>query len=783
MSSDVEFDLPLLPIPVLRGHLLMGGQDPAGNHVAVNSRYLERNDLPWLPVMGEFHFARCHESMWEDELRKIKAGGVSVLSSYVFWIHHEESEGQFVWTGRRNLRQFVTLCAKVGLQFALRIGPFCHGECRNGGIPDWLYGRPFEIRSNDPRYLAYVERLYRQIFDQVQGLFFADGGPIVAVQIENEYLSTGAPWETTHFPDTEWQTAGTGGDTHMGLLLDLAQRIGFKVPLWTCTGWGATRFPVDRFIPMLGGYAYAGWQDDPENDQRSGSYVYRDMWNQRHQPPTAYDPSSVPYACCEIGGGMQVFYRNRPVVPAESVEAMNNVMLANGSNLMGSFIYHGGINPESQMAQLNEYRVPRLSYDWQSPLGEYGQRRLHYDLLRRINYLIRDVQQSIATAAPCLPVNQPLLKADDLTSVRACLRATEDGRGFLFLNNFQDHADMPAKFDVRVVVHDAIRGDLIFPAVGRLDLEEGVNLILPFNLDLAGVSLKQAGVQFLASRQVHGETPCFFFFSPPGMEVPHYLFSPETNIDAGGDGDVSVIVRGGTEALVSVPALARSTFAVRTTGMQRRIVTLTDEDSRGFWQDYAGKMLITLLTNAGVIFTEDGFELYQTGDPEFAFSIFSADRNKGLNVVADGRRLDATAESRGFVTFKACVQAWPGGIDVTPLKTGKSHVTFNATSFSCISDLFLRIRHNGDTGMAFVDGKMIHDHFNNGTPWEIGLKQYLPAVRESGVVIRVVPKPSFDGSCTLDAMGAGAVTGGDYAGLEITSVEAVPEYRLKVFNG
>ena len=475
-----------------------------------------------------------------------------------------------------------------------------------------------------------------------------------------------------------------------------------------------------------------------------------------------------------------MFYRNRPVVPPESVEAMSNVMLANGSNIMGLFIYHGGINPDGERGHLNEYRVPRRSYDWQSPLGEYGQRRQHYDLLRRIHYLIRDAQQTIACAAPCVPANQQILKANDLASLRACVRATGDGSGFLFLNNFQDHAKMPVKRDVHVVVRDPVRGDLLFPAVGRLDLEEGISMILPFNIDLAGILLRQAGVQFLSARTVEGEVPCFFFFSPKGMTIPHYLFLREAQVDADGDANVSVIVRGETESLVSVSAIARSSFAARATGTEMRIVTLPEKDSCRFWQEYAGKTLITLLTSAGVIFSDEGFELYQTGDPEFQFSLFSPDGCKPVSVAVDGRRLNPIVESCGFAAFNARLPAWPGSITASPLKAGKSHITFDALSFSCINDLFLRIRHNGDTGMAFVDGKMIHDHFNNGTPWEIGLKQYLPVVHERGVVIRVVPKPSFDGSCTLDAMGAGAVTGGDYAGLAITSVEAVPEYRLKI---
>ena len=94
---------------------------------------LLRDGTAWFPVMGEIHYSRYKESLWEESLRKIKAGGVEIVSSYVIWIHHEEEEGIFRFDGCRNLRRFLELCKKVGLLVFLRLGPFAHGEVRNGG--------------------------------------------------------------------------------------------------------------------------------------------------------------------------------------------------------------------------------------------------------------------------------------------------------------------------------------------------------------------------------------------------------------------------------------------------------------------------------------------------------------------------------------------------------------------------------------------------------------------------------------------------------------------------
>lgn len=79
----------------------------------------------------------------------------------------------------------------------MRVGPFDHGEVRNGGIPDWMYGKPFEVRSLNEGFLMYTRRLYLQIAHQAEGMFFQDNGPVIGVQIENEYMHASAPWEMT----------------------------------------------------------------------------------------------------------------------------------------------------------------------------------------------------------------------------------------------------------------------------------------------------------------------------------------------------------------------------------------------------------------------------------------------------------------------------------------------------------------------------------------------------------------------------------------------------------
>ena len=107
----------------------------------------------WYPMMGEMHFSRYPHQYWEEELCKMKSGGIDIVSLYVIWIHHEEIHGEFDFTGNRNLREFLETVKKCGLYAILRIGPWAHGEARNGGFPDWLLNdskeKGYEVRTDD----------------------------------------------------------------------------------------------------------------------------------------------------------------------------------------------------------------------------------------------------------------------------------------------------------------------------------------------------------------------------------------------------------------------------------------------------------------------------------------------------------------------------------------------------------------------------------------------------------------------------------------------------------
>ncbi len=226
--------------PITEGYKMGEARNPDGATLTLDSNSLLLNGKPWTPVMGEFHFARYPENEWREELLKMKAGGIDIVSTYVFWIHHEEIEGQFDWSGSRNLRRFIQTCQEVGLKVFVRCGPWDHGEVRNGGFPDWLLAKGWKLRSDDTNYLNKVKIFYDQIAKQLDGLFWKNGGPVIGIQFENEYK---------------------GPAEHLVTLKRMGQEAGLDAPVYTRTGWDQPRgqMPFGELIPLYGVYAEGFW--------------------------------------------------------------------------------------------------------------------------------------------------------------------------------------------------------------------------------------------------------------------------------------------------------------------------------------------------------------------------------------------------------------------------------------------------------------------------------------------------------------------------------------------
>ena len=379
---------------------------PDGQTIMVDANGFIINGKHTIPVMGEMHYARVPQSDWRREIRKMKAGGITILSTYVFWIHHEAEQGVWNWDDNRNLRRFIEICREEQMPVVLRVGPFCHGEVYQGGFPDWLVekaqadARNYKLRSTAPGFLKATENLYNNIFAQIKGLLWKDGGPIIGMQIENECRG---PWN------------------YYSALKDIALKAGFDLPFYTRTGWPKLngKEVFGEMLPLYGDYADGFWDrkltDMPGEypaafimkDTRLSGVIATETFGTNQDTKMEASDLSYPYLTCELGGGMMPAYHRRINMSGKEIKPLAICKLGSGSNLPGYYMYHGGTNPyceahtmaETQASSVTNYNdMPHMSYDFQSPLGEMGQlNETAYHESRLLHQMLQDWGEELCT--------------------------------------------------------------------------------------------------------------------------------------------------------------------------------------------------------------------------------------------------------------------------------------------------------------------------------------------------------------------------------------------------
>ncbi len=784
-SLDLDAPRP----PVRRGHLELGGASVTGERVEVNNQFIELSGQPWIPVVGEIHYSRYPAEYWDEAIRKMKAGGINVIATYVFWNLHERREGEFDWTGDLNLRRFLELCAANDLRAIVRMGPFCHGEMRNGGIPDWIYGRPVEIRSNDPGYLFYADRLYGEIARQLRGLLFADGGPVVGVQLENEYQHSAAPWEwtypgapreltvadrdvdVTHIQITpggpENKFADEGRD-HMATLKRIARSHGIDVPLYTATGWGNASIVTKGSIPVTAGYAYPFWAPP----QPSVFYLFKDIRRNPDYPPVSYDTELYPSIPAELGAGISLTYKRRTTVLPSSLAPLIVRTLGSGANGIGYYMYHGGSNPVFDGHFSNEQSggLPRINYDYQAPIGEFGEMRAHHRELKLLHLMLEEWGDRLAPMTPILPATNAAIEPDDVDTLRWAVRT--DGRGgFVFLHNFQDHVENHDLTGQRIELRDG-EGDTAagFPHEGTFTLSKDASGVLPFNLDLDGLILRSATVQPLATLQGDDGTHTVFM-TVGGME-PELVFAGEAGFEA----------RDGCEAvrrdgLTIVSGRAGQAFRFR-------------RDDRHFLV-IPRDMALTLAhaDDTRLVFADadgfpapEGLELRSVGRPAIELTVYPAAAASELRTNRGTLGQEAAAPA-GMAARRLEFEPIEPRVEVTRVGKRRLVVSVDAAALRT-NDLWLRMPYVGDRVAAFIDGELVADHFYFGQTWDLGLRKFADRLDDGDLVFVFHPLPpdvTYLGDLPPEVQ-AELKEGGSPL-LRIDDPVAEPEYRARLAFG
>ena len=383
---------------------------PNGDRLEVTSKYLRLNGRAIIPLMGEMHYSRVPRGEWAASLKTMKDGGISIVSTYVFWNHHEWKEGEYDFSGNRDLSAFLEEVRKAGMWALVRIGPWAHGECREGGFPDWLVDKfrdgggkwKKRLRSRDRQFLAEVEKFWKRLFPEVEPHLWKNGGPVIGVQLENE---SRGPWP------------------YYQALKALAVKTGYDVPMYTRTGWPRLNGPETTFgemIPLYGDYAEGFW--DRSLKSMPGSYKESFLMRPARtssviateqlgvqKAEDAKGAEKYPYFTCELGGGMVSSYHRRLKMEPMDAFALAVVKLGSGSNLPGFYMYHGGTNPADTGANMAESQrgkftngndLPVVSYEFQSPVGEFGEPQSSYWLIRALGRFCREYGEELAVEEP-----------------------------------------------------------------------------------------------------------------------------------------------------------------------------------------------------------------------------------------------------------------------------------------------------------------------------------------------------------------------------------------------
>ncbi len=308
--------------------------------VEISRGAIRIDEAPTQIISGTIHYFRIHPDQWRDRIVKARAMGLNCIETYLSWNLHEPEPGRFDFTGMLDFEAFLAMVQEEGLHAIVRPGPFICAECDNGGFPAWLMTLPgIRFRCMNRPYLDAVERYFGEVLPRLRKQLYSHGGPVIMVQIENEYGSY------------------CRDKNYLEYLREMfAERYHIDVPLFTSDGYG--NFSLQ-----------GGTLDGVFQTLNFGSRA-RDAFEagRRYRPD---DPDF----CMEFWNGwFDHWGEEHHTRPADDVAAELDTMLGMGASV-NFYVFCGGTN----FGFLNgangpdpKYEPTITSYDYDAPLSECG---------------------------------------------------------------------------------------------------------------------------------------------------------------------------------------------------------------------------------------------------------------------------------------------------------------------------------------------------------------------------------------------------------------------------
>jgi beta-galactosidase len=319
-----------------------------GGTFTVGDKTFLLNGKPFVVKAAELHYPRIPRPYWEHRIKMCKALGMNTVCLYVFWNIHEQQEGRFDFTGNNDVAEFCRLAQRNGLYVIVRPGPYVCAEWEMGGLPWWLLKKKdIRLREPDPYFMERVKLFERKVGEQLASLTIQNGGPIIMVQVENEYGSYGE------------------NKAYVSAIRDIVRQSGFdKVTLFQCD-W-ASNFEKNGLDDLVWTMNFGTGADIDQQFRRLGEL----------RP-------NAPQMCSEFWSGwFDKWGARHETRPAKAMVEGIDEMLSKGISF-SLYMTHGGTSFGHWAGANSPGFAPDVtSYDYDAPINEYGQATPKYWELR-----------------------------------------------------------------------------------------------------------------------------------------------------------------------------------------------------------------------------------------------------------------------------------------------------------------------------------------------------------------------------------------------------------------
>lgn len=705
-------------------------------NITVCRDYLEINGKPVFIYGGDLSYCRVPRRCWKERMLQMKAAGLNTVTVYAVWAYHQENRDSFDFEGERDLAAFVDTIAECGMYCIFRMGPFVHGEFRNGGLPQWIVDElETAARTNDPEYLKYAEAYYLKLIEIVRPRQISAGGPVIIIQLENELGSAGCKGDDL----PRGSESAQENAKHLLFYYDLVRKNGIDLPVLDINHIPDKEKYISPLVDTSGLYPVNCFYCDGDLPDYSAAW-----WNAHIRPKITI----------ETGGGMFVRYYDNPpyrntnsfqgpLVAPWIIEGSVGLHLAEGCSGVNLYIFCDGQNPDD----CGESMLPAKNMNYQAPISVTGRFRDSYFAVKRIGWFLRSFGQELLKSAPdpewakvrCFGISHPgagdsgdlfenygTVRNDSQEKpsseqIRSFARTTKglnlSESNFLFLRNISNSGSS-WKRDVRILASPSRLACEVwqeYPKKTQLELPPQTSKIMPFFIRLAkGNFLEYSTAELLDKRTFGGKTQVVLYESDEVMTETRLVLPSVEKIRTVGN---LLVLRESPNTVTLAARMERLPIIAETDDL--RLVFVEKRYAECLW-DIGSTLAWSETPLSGsekeisCIAENDHFCMEWMRETPPLLEDGLLDPQESWDPDRSVYRLS------GSFGIKAPEISWKRSYSGDGIHLSAE---IRPELLNGVRDVILTLHHDGKTGTAYFNGELVSDHaYGKFYPWEIGLK-------------------------------------------------------------